>query len=468
MPISTKDIVTNITSSETISGSTIVVSCQNTGTFNSVEIDQEAAKSYESIENTLTDRIDSIGYYYQIGGLRWITTSNYVGTTTIGTTTTTTTSTTTTTTVIPSPLDWKLIGTSYWTVTNGYEDSIAETISNNSSTPVVDVSTLINANGGLPAFSYDAGGVLLPDSRVFIVPYANPSATYSNISTRIFDPALNDTVPANGSFNSHYGGVLLHNEKVLCIPRLSSYIQTYDPSTDSTTTSSVNLGQSRRYFGGVLLPNGEVCLVPHDINQLTIYNETTDSIRTISLSLSGRYYYAGGVSLSDGRIFFVPYNRTSALIFDPDTNTVSVPNGSFPGNRSHLGGVLLPDGKVFCVPHLSTAARIYDPATDTLTTKAAVFPGNAAFAGGVLMPDGRVLCIPYMSSLAYIYDPISDTNSVSSITFSGNQSHFGGVALADGRSLMIAFSSSNMVAYGDLSVDTFDINVLLSSYYNKL
>jgi len=63
----------------------------------------------------------------------------------------------------------------------------------------------------------------------------------------------------------------------------------------------------------------------------------------------------------------------------------------------------LPDGRVFCVPNNSTTARIYDPKTDTVTTPSGTYPGVASFGGGVLLPDGRVFCVPRFSTTARIY-----------------------------------------------------------------
>lgn len=69
------------------------------------------------------------------------------------------------------------------------------------------------------------------------------------------------------------------------------------------------------------------------------------------------------------------------------------------------------------------SARIYNPVTDTLTTPAGTYPGDYAYVGGVLLPDGRVFCVPRNATTARIYDG-SDVQ--------------------------------------------YDINVVLSAYYNKL
>ena len=103
-------------------------------------------------------------------------------------------------------------------------------------------------------------------------------------------------------------------------------------------------------------------------------------------------------------------------------DVLTTPSGTYPSTAAFVGGVLLPDGRVFCVPYNSTTARIYDPTSDTTTTPSGTYPGGSAFYTGVLLPDGRVFCVPRNSTTARIYG--------------------GGGG--------------------------FDINVILSAYYNKL
>jgi len=64
MPVSTTDVVTNaINSSETPKNATIVVSCQNTGEYKTINSTYETSISYVNIESKLTNRFDDISYY---------------------------------------------------------------------------------------------------------------------------------------------------------------------------------------------------------------------------------------------------------------------------------------------------------------------------------------------------------------------------------------------------------------------
>jgi len=85
-------------------------------------------------------------------------------------------------------------------------------------------------------------------------------------------------------------------------------------------------------------------------------------------------------------------------------DSLTTPTGTYPGSYAYAGGVLLPDGRVFCVPRNATSARIYDPVANSLTTPAGTYPGSNSYYGGVLLPDGRVFCVPLSATSARIYD----------------------------------------------------------------
>ena len=205
------------------------------------------------------------------------------------------------------------------------------------------------------------------------------------------------TYPGGSAF---WGGVLLPDGRVFCVPYGSTSARIYDPVTDTLTTPTGTYPSGGAFVGGVLLPDGRVFCVPFNSTSARIYDPVTDTLTTPAGTYPGSASFRGGVLLPDGRVFCVPANSTSARIYDPVTDTLTTPTGTYPGSGAFMGGVLLPDGRVFCVPANSTSARIYDPATDTLTTPTGTYPGTNAFGGGVLMPDGRGFCVPYNSTSA--------------------------------------------------------------------
>ena len=78
------------------------------------------------------------------------------------------------------------------------------------------------------------------------------------------------TGPGGGAF---YGGVLLPNGKVFCVPgNYTSNQNIYNPATNAWETGVTCPGSSA-FLGGVLLPNGNVFCVPYSYtSNQNIYN----------------------------------------------------------------------------------------------------------------------------------------------------------------------------------------------------
>lgn len=66
MPISTTDVVTNVVSGvEVTNNGTVVVSCSETGEFDTINATLDTSISYTALEAKLTNRFDDI-YYYNV------------------------------------------------------------------------------------------------------------------------------------------------------------------------------------------------------------------------------------------------------------------------------------------------------------------------------------------------------------------------------------------------------------------
>jgi hypothetical protein len=129
------------------------------------------------------------------------------------------------------------------------------------------------------------------------------------------------------------------------------------PSGIMTTPTGTYPGTGA-FFGGVLLPDGRVFCVPFLSTTARIYDPITDTLTTPTGTYPGTGAFAGGVLLQDGRVFCVPSYSTSARIYDQITDTLTTPTGTYPGTGAFFGGVLLPDGRVFCVPRSATRGAI--------------------------------------------------------------------------------------------------------------
>ena len=87
----------------------------------------------------------------------------------------------------------------------------------------IPANNIANDTTSTPAGTYPgnyafAGGVLLPDGRVFCVPHNSTSA-------RIYDPVANSVSTPAGTYPGSFafeGGVLLSDGRVFCVPRNST------------------------------------------------------------------------------------------------------------------------------------------------------------------------------------------------------------------------------------------------------
>ena len=282
------------------------------------------------------------------------------------------------------------------------------------------ISDTISPAAGVFPSGYTATGVtwpgmtvLLNDGRVFCIP-VNPTWIYT---ARVYDSKTDSLFTSVSSWFTLFasnawgfaGGVLMPDGRVYCVPLTlgiggaNTQAKIYDAANDIVTTANGVYpygGTQVGYRGAVLLPDGNVFVVPHEANTALIYNPVANTLTTANgtykANVGSPAGFWGGVLLKDGRVFCVPYSSTTARIYDPVTNTLSTPTGTYPGNSSFAGGVLLPDGRVYMIPLVSTTARIYDPITDTLITPPGVVGGFGAtgWVGGLLLPDGRVFWGP--------------------------------------------------------------------------
>lgn len=314
------------------------------------------------------------------------------------------------------------------------------------------------------------GFVLLPNNKVYMVPYYHASKTC------IFNPETNgfeDTVSAAPGPAAFAGGVLMGNGKVILAP--SNYAGKnilYNPATNDyeNTTTAFTGGAG----GCVLLPNGKVLMIP-DNNTSTklLYNPDTNDFEDVGGSISGRFM--GGCLLPNGKVFMSPNGYTgSTMIYNPETNNFENALSNSSGNNFY-SAVLLPNGKVFCPPYNSVSGEngkklIYNPETNDFEKISGSRPSNVGFGGGVLMTNGKVLLAVFSSNATQIYNP--DTNEleeVSVVSPMGPQGELGIISLADGRCFALGYGYSGKqyifepegmgdIPYGDW---------MLEPYFNK-
>lgn len=351
-----------------------------------------------------------------------------------------------------SGLDWKKIGADFWTK---FKDSMNQIIP---TATVTDQWTVLEN-----VMTRSLGAVLMEDGKIFNVPAGGNASVYDPATGNITMVTMDHT-----GDDGFMGGVLMHDGRVYMFPRDSTSARIYDPQSNSISTPN---GTYTNTYGGVVLPDGRVFSVPANGGQGNIYDPKTNTLTQTSGSTpTGWINYTGATLLADGRVFISPALAENAQIYDPVTDTFSTPSGTYGGFFGFAGAVLLPNGKVFISPCSSATGRIYDPVTDTLTVTAGTIPNSSVYAyfGAALLPNGKVFICPVAGPTnAAIYDPATDSfSSTSNYSFSFYE-NLSCVAMLDGRIYMPQLNGQKTVIYGNASA-SFDSNVVLSGYYNKL
>ena len=99
------------------------------------------------------------------------------------------------------------------------------------------------------------------------------AVNYGTLAEVVTTPA--GTYPAGGAFA---GGVLLPDGRVFCVPRNSTTARIYDPITDTVTTPVGTYPGGNAFYGGVLLPDGRVFCVPYYSTTARIYGNPLPSL----------------------------------------------------------------------------------------------------------------------------------------------------------------------------------------------
>jgi hypothetical protein len=282
--------------------------------------------------------------------------------------------------------------------------------------------------------------------------WSNP-IEFTALPIRIF----NNPPPSNPTDGAFMGSLYIPDNRVLFIPRSSTVLGIYNPSTNLYSTIPGFPGNNA-YNGGILAPDGRVVFVPANTNSIGIFLPATNKYTTIrpnkpTISLYENQY-KGGVLLPNQLLLFAPFNATNIGILDISYINSSNNNYGYsqitpadpviPGQGIYNGCVLIPDGRVIFVPGNSLVIGIYDYTSSYnfgYTTLAIQSVGN--YSGGVLLADGRVLFVPIGGQNIGIFNPTISTingspTGYSIITVSDLIGEFaGGVLLPDGNVLFI-------------------------------
>lgn len=284
-----------------------------------------------------------------------------------------------------------------------------------------------------------AGGCLLPDDRVVLVPYD------ANTNVRVYDPVANQTVSIAQTSQSTggYGGALLHpSGYVALVPGTGNrflFLDVREPETIVPVTWSawdLEFVDAEKpdnfaswYAGVVMDARARLWLVPYDrgtADALVFPSEPADSngpilypgpdvgsiaaFDSIAVEsgaasrrrcIDGALAYDGSVILHVVNVPFASrFVRLDVNDLESPTGAAQVPVDNFgidpttvhEDDRAH-GTFVLPDGRIGTVPNGDVSVRAFDPHDGESATLTSVDPG-ARYAGAAVLEDGRVLFAP--------------------------------------------------------------------------
>jgi alpha-tubulin suppressor-like RCC1 family protein len=258
--------------------------------------------------------------------------------------------------------------------------------------------------------------------------------------------------PHHSSVSGYAGGVVLNDGRIVLIPLKNIRIAIYNPTTNIVSYCSNYV--TGGYFGGVLLKDGRVFLANHHPAKPAIYDPVKNTVSSNSVGNGGKHF-RGCVLLNDGRVLCIPQKNNTIGLYDPNVvpNTfIKMTYNGTTNNSKWGGGVLLADGRVVFVPRNSNAIGLYDPnkvTPFTLIETPELKQGGEKYESGCLLPDGRVVFAPLNSNNIGIFDPSSKTFIKELFTElpSGGSKYHGCVTLPDGRVLFVPWNAKNVGIY---------------------
>jgi hypothetical protein len=353
-----------------------------------------------------------------------------------------------------------------------------------------------------------SGSVLLPDGRIFLVPF-NHSEVW------IYDPVRDSyTVPSGGSnlgtnLGLFMGGVLMppaetnrtyldtslatHGYRVLCIPYNRKAPLIYHVSLNSCVMGSDNASLPTKAFcGGVLLPTQmgaggqrKALLAPYESSQAYTIGYNGDMVAISGINLTSPRAHGAILTSSGNAVFF---SSTGRAVLNTTTGTISHTSS---GSYASRYPVATADGHQILIPITAGSVdRVVDSDQSfvanhgNLTTVT-----NGGWFGAVRFPCGAILGLGMgMNIRPFLIDETltSGMNLLDNAVLGspgwggqgqvgalgtdlGRSPFSGGVLLPDGRAFITPCTSTTArIVSVRTSVCPPDWNVILGPNNNKL
>jgi hypothetical protein len=179
---------------------------------------------------------------------------------------------------------------------------------------------LFNVPGGKSYF----GGQLVYDGTVVILTPHNSSFGLRIDTDPPYSVNIADVINTSFSGNMDYAGaVLLPDGRVYFVPYNATTARIYDPVADTFSTPNGIFPGNAAYRNGVLMPDGRVCMPPFGPtnNRIAFYDPVTDTTM-FSTGVGGfGFKFCSGTVLNDGTVFLAPYTEPNALFLNIGAQT---------------------------------------------------------------------------------------------------------------------------------------------------
>jgi hypothetical protein len=180
-----------------------------------------------------------------------------------------------------------------------------------------------------------AGCVLLPDGRVLLNSYNQMYRLhiYDPFNDKVIDTGI--ATGSGGYFQHSQDACLLPDGRVFILPYRSdtTYIRIYDPVSNIMLTTNLILSSRGTSSGGnnivislrcTLLTNGKVYIgCRYNSSIAAIYDPVTNTIEELDHlpSVPDTTMFRQSILLPDGRVYLVPGGHSTPYIYDPEINS---------------------------------------------------------------------------------------------------------------------------------------------------
>jgi len=336
---------------------------------------------------------------------------------------------------------------------------------------IINYDTVTKFGNSAPGGEKYYGGVLLPDGKVLCIP---TNASYFSLIDPITMTQSNYGPSISGSWKYHTG-IVLPNNKILIFPNSKPRFLLIDYENNNFQEIGPNFGEYNGYTSGTLLPDGRVICCPSGAtNKIIIFDWLAETIEEIdwfnnTIPSTSEAKYMSTILVDNNLAIATPYYESRPLLINVHTKIATPFGTAISGEQKYHNSSLTADKKICCMPWKAGHIAMIDP--ETLTITPVYTTAARMYEGSCLLPDGRVLGAPQDTPYIGAYDPYLNTLASIGPADQVYLQYSGAVLLPDKRVLLIQDNAEYpaLVSASDGDYGTeIENDVFLSCYFNKL